>query len=311
MRIHGSSGVVAIAIAYVVPSSRAAIRSARSAQPATTGSGRARQICSVARVSAHPRTTASCSAFISSTDRQARAATGAAAPERATPPRARSRRDIFERPRARSVKVIGTSVTGTPAQQRAVRELDLERVAAAAHGRRSRAAASARRAPSLEAARQVANRQRAGPARVRAAAARERAPPRRPVGDRAAGHVARAERDAGAGVERGEQRAASAGRVVRAVGVHLHHGVRALRRARGRSPPGSAGPSPRRRARCSTDRSLARAARRARPCRRARRRRRRGCGRRRPSAARSPPITVATLRAPPCRSAGRSTSAAA
>ena len=39
-------------------------------------------------------------------------------------------RDIFERPSSRSLKVIGTSATRKPEQQRAVGHLDLEAVAA-------------------------------------------------------------------------------------------------------------------------------------------------------------------------------------
>jgi hypothetical protein len=60
--------------------------------------------------------------------------------------------------------------------------------------------------------------------RVEAAAAREQAAAQPPVLRAAAFHIARAHRDVGAGLDRGEHRGQVAG-IVAAVGVHLHHGV--------------------------------------------------------------------------------------
>ena len=64
------SGIVAIATTHVADSSASATTRLPAAQGATTAAGRNFQSRSTARVSAHPRTTASCSVFITQLDRQ-------------------------------------------------------------------------------------------------------------------------------------------------------------------------------------------------------------------------------------------------
>ena len=279
-------------------SSTATVEAGRASTAPTTGSGRAFQARSVARVSAQPRTRASCSR-VHLPCRSARAAAELEAQRRHAPGR-------LERDRAGHLRLALAPLVeddrqlgdAQPGAQRAVGQLDLERVALRARASRSRSRPAPRRG-SLEAAGEVAHRHAQHGLRVRQPPRETRAAPRRPVLHPAAGDVARAEREVGAVARARASSAGTRGRVVGEVAVHLDHERRRRARARARSRRGRRGRAPpcRRGGARRAARRPRPAGRRSRRCRRARRRRRRGSAprpaarraARRPSARGCPP----------------------
>ena len=187
------------------------------------------------------------------------------------------RLDIFERPRLRSRNVIGTSTMRPPVALGEVGHLHLEAVAVGPHA----VEVDAREVVAVvgaEAGGGVVHREAEHGAGVETATARDRAPQPLPVGDRAAGHVARPDGEVGARLDRGEQlRAAPPGRA---------RGRRPSRSSR-RSPreadpePGAVRGAEARLLRAGAARRCRRGPRRAsrpgRRCRRGCRRRSRGC----------------------------------
>ena len=134
--------------------------------------------------------------------------------------------DIFDTPRTRSLKVMGTSTIVAPRPVGPVRQLELEPVARRLGG------AGLDRLQDVgpvgpEPGGGVAHAQAEHGRGVEVAGPGQHDAHERPVGGGAALHVARADGDVGALVDLGEQRRQPVGRV-RQVGVHLHDDLVAL-----------------------------------------------------------------------------------